>query len=208
MNPKDEFDQDIMTTSHLFSPEHTLILLAKTGDGLAYAELCRRHSQRVFLTVLRFTKNREDAEDVLQESLMKALIHIREFDGRSAFSTWLTRIAINSALMMYRKKRTRSAVFIDEWAGPGSSGTLQIADRSPSAEEHFHRKEWDQLISKAIRKLPTTLRVPLEVHLAEDLPMKELARTLGLSLPAAKSRLMRARDRVRRSVVRHHDSPQ
>ena len=77
-----------------------LVAAAKNGDHQAYAELCRRHSQRTLQTVLRITRNIADAEDTLQESLLKAYTHIGEFDGRSAFSTWLTRIAINNALML------------------------------------------------------------------------------------------------------------
>ena len=84
-----------------------LVAAAKDGDHQAYAELCRRHSQAIFRTVLRITHNIADAEDTLQEALLKAYTHIGGFEGRSAFSSWLTRIAINSALMLLRKKRTQ-----------------------------------------------------------------------------------------------------
>src|ERR1700728_4621571 len=84
-----------------------LVAATKDGDHQAYAELCRRHSPQIFRTVLRITGNTADAEDTLQEALLKAYIHIRGFEGRSAFSSWLTRIAINSALMLLRKKRSQ-----------------------------------------------------------------------------------------------------
>jgi DNA-directed RNA polymerase specialized sigma24 family protein len=84
-----------------------LVAAAKNGDHQAYAELCRRHSQRTLRTVLRITRNIADAEDTLQEALLKAYTHIGEFDGRSAFSSWLTRIAINVALMLLRKRRSK-----------------------------------------------------------------------------------------------------
>src|SRR5580692_11582609 len=84
-----------------------LVAAAKNGDHQAYTELCRRHSKRTLRAVLRITRNIEDAEDTLQEALLKAYTHIGEFDGRSAFSSWLTRIAINNALMLLRKKRSQ-----------------------------------------------------------------------------------------------------
>ena len=84
-----------------------LVVAAKNGDRQAYAELCRRHSQQVFRKVLRITGNIADAEDTLQEALLNAYVHIRGFEGRSAFSSWLTRIAINSALMLLRRKRSQ-----------------------------------------------------------------------------------------------------
>src|ERR1700678_4688641 len=87
--------------------EMYLVAAAKDGDHRAYAELCRRHSPQIFRKVLRITGNTADAEDTLQEALLKAYIHIRGFEGRSAFSSWLTRIAINSALMLLRKKRSQ-----------------------------------------------------------------------------------------------------
>jgi hypothetical protein len=80
-----------------------LVAAAKNGDQQAYAELCRRHSHRTLRTVLRITRNVADAEDTLQESLLKAYTHIGDFDGRSAFSSWLTRIAINNALMLLER---------------------------------------------------------------------------------------------------------
>ena len=85
--------------------EKRLVAAAKYGESVAFDVLCERLTPRILRSLLRITKNREDAEDALQDSLLSAFIHIAEFDGRSAFSTWLTRIAINSALMILRKKR-------------------------------------------------------------------------------------------------------
>src|ERR1700727_3235791 len=83
-----------------------LVAAAKDGDHQAYTELCRRHSKQILRTILRITRDVADAEDTLQETLLKAYVHIGRFEGRSAFSSWLTRIAINSALMLSRKKRS------------------------------------------------------------------------------------------------------
>ena len=99
-----EADSPMRSTLAVASDE-ALVISAKAGMHLAYAELCRRHSTSIFRTIHRITRSEEDAEDGLQESLLKAFIHLNRFDGRSKFSTWLTRIAINSALMIVRKKR-------------------------------------------------------------------------------------------------------
>ncbi len=184
------------------SADHTLVQLAKNGDGYAYAELCRRHSKRVFLTVRRLTKTHEDAEDVLQESLLKALIHLGGFDGRSSFSTWLTRIAINSALMMMRKRRSRPEQSIDWEEEPGSFRYLKLADRRLSSEEQVHLNEQERRVHGAIRKLPPKLRIPLELQLSEDVPVREIASLLGISVAATKSRLLRARIHLRRSSIK------
>src|SRR5271170_8230202 len=88
-------------------PDVFLVAAAKDGNHQAYAELCRRHSKQILRTVLRITGNTADAEDMLQEALLKAYIHIEGFEGRSAFSSWITQIAINSALMLLRKKRSQ-----------------------------------------------------------------------------------------------------
>jgi RNA polymerase sigma-70 factor (ECF subfamily) len=181
--------------------EQVLILLAKDGDRAAYTELYRLHAKAVFRTVLRITGNHEDAEDVLQDASMKALIHLKGFDGRSKFSTWLTRIAINSALMMRRKKRNRIEMSIDQDYESGSGTTFQVQDQAPDPERRMHIAERDTHLNRAVKRLSTTLRKPLELQLKFDLSLSELAVELGISVPAAKSRLLRARQKVRSSLM-------
>lgn len=180
--------------------EQVLLLLAKNGDRSAYAELYRLHAKTVFRTVMRITGNREDAEDVLQEASMKALIHLNEFDGRSKFSTWLTRIAINCALMMRRKSRYRIELSIDHEYESGAGMTFQVADQAPDPEHRMHLAERDIHLNRAVKRLSTTLRRPLEMQLKLDLSLTELADQLGISVPATKSRLLRAREKVRGSL--------
>jgi RNA polymerase sigma-70 factor (ECF subfamily) len=131
---------------------------------------------------------------------MKGLIHLRGFEGRSAFSTWLTRIAINGALMMRRKRGSRFDRSIESMGESGSLGEVNLADRTPSAEVQMDLYETNRQIHRAIQRLPWTLRGPLGLQISEDLPVKELANRLGISVPATKSRLMRARMLVSRSV--------
>jgi len=196
----------IQASPHESAAEESLIILAKSGDRAAYGELYRRHAKMAFHVVLRMTKNRDDAEDVLQEALIKALVHLKGFDGRSAFSTWLTRIAINVALMMRRSKKSRFERSIDGIEEADSHGEIQVADLSPSAEVLLHWEETHRQIDRAIQRLPLTLRMPIELQFSEDLHVKEVAVRLGLSLPATKSRLLRARNLVGRSVTRSNRS--
>jgi RNA polymerase sigma-70 factor (ECF subfamily) len=189
---------DALPTLHA---EQVLILLAKDGDRAAYTELYRLHAKTVFRTVLRITGNREDAEDVLQEASMKALIHLKGFDGRSKFSTWLTRIAINSALMMRRKTRNRIEISIDQDYEPGSGATCQVPDQAPDPEYRMHIAEREIHLNRAVNRLSTKLRTPLELQLKLDLSLNELAAELGISVPATKSRLLRARQKVRGSLM-------
>jgi RNA polymerase sigma-70 factor (ECF subfamily) len=195
-------DTEATVSKNAPSADDALVLLAKSGDGCAYAELCRRHSRQVFLTVRRITKTREDAEDAVQESLLKALIHLEGFDGRSSFSTWLTRIAINSALMIMRKRRSRPELSIDWEEETGSVRYLRIADSRLSSEDQLHIDERDKLIRSAIGKLPPKLRIPVQLQLSEEVPVRELAALLGISVAATKSRLLRARIHLRRSCIK------
>ncbi len=181
--------------------EQVLIFLAKDGDRAAYTELYRLHAKTVFRTVFRITGNREDAEDVLQEASMKAFFHLKGFDGRSKFSTWLTRIAINSALMMRRKTRNRIEISIDQDYESGSGTTFQVPDQAPDPERRMHITERDIHLNRAVKRLSTTLQKPLELQLKLDLSLNELAVELGISVPATKSRLLRAREKVRGSLM-------
>src|SRR6202035_2457218 len=114
-----------------------LIGAAQAGEEWAFVELCTRNSKRVFNTIYGVTKNREDAEDALQDSMMRAFLHLKQFDGRSSFATWFTRIGINSALMILRKRRIRLETSMDTTDDGESWQTWQIADYSANPEEHY-----------------------------------------------------------------------
>lgn len=204
---KVEHQQRLPTaTVHPYADEGSLLELARGGNKAAYAELYGRHAQKVYRVVVRMTRNHEDAEDVVQEAVMKAFVHLSGFEGRSAFSSWLTRIAINGVLMMRRKRTSDRESPLD---GIDGSEAIQIADRAPDAETQILRRETAYRVQRAVAQLPSVLRVPMQHQLAEDLPVKDVANRLGISVPATKSRLLRARILVGHSVtqVRRRSAP-
>jgi RNA polymerase sigma factor (sigma-70 family) len=174
-----------------------LVLSAQSGEHLAYVELCRRHREMVFRTVLRITQNRDDADDVLQDSWMRAFTHIGAFDGRSAFSTWVTRIAINSALTMIRRRRKQREFSLDDPIDPGNRRIAEMLEPSRNPEERYLETERLRLVRQAIKRLPSKLRTAIEIRQSHDGPMSELAMLAGVSVPTMKSRLVRARFRLR-----------
>src|ERR1700733_4768471 len=174
-----------------------LVVWAQNGEQLAYVELCRRHRERVFRTALKITRNTDDAEDVLQDSWMRALAHIGSFDGRSTFLTWVTRIAINSALTILRKRRTRREFSLDDPIDPGDCRLTEILEPSRNPEERCLETERLRLVRQAIKRLPSKQRTAIEIRQAQDGSLSDLAMLAGVSLPTMKSRLLRARLRLR-----------
>ena len=177
-----------------------LVAAARDGDHRAYAELCRRHSPQIFRKVLRITGNTADAEDTLQEALLKAYIHIRGFEGRSAFSTWLTRIAINSALMLLRKKRSQPLFSFE-------SGSETDDYKMPEPMETSHNPEESCILNavknecvRAIRHLSPALKVVIQIRYREDASVAQIAKMLDISESAVKSRLIRARSKIRKHL--------
>ena len=139
--------------------DETLVSRAKSGDANAFVELSKRHADQVYQSTYRVTRNQQDAEDALQDSFLRAFTHIKDFQERSSFCTWLTRIAINSALMILRKKRNSSEISID--LPDGSSGNFEIWEpRSlwEDPESRYVRRERQKLLAQAIHRLPPVLR--------------------------------------------------
>jgi RNA polymerase sigma-70 factor, ECF subfamily len=179
-----------------------LVSAAKSGDAVAFAELSKGHSNKILRRVYRIVKNWQDAEDVLQESLMKAFLHLRDFEERSSFSSWLTRIAINSALMSMRKKRGCVVTSID-FVGDdrGHEYHWEPKDPAENPESHFSRREREELLDGAIQQLPPRLRQVVQMKLIEGRSGHEVSETLGISVAAAKSRLARAKMVLRISLA-------
>jgi RNA polymerase sigma factor (sigma-70 family) len=180
--------------------DETLVAASRQGDHSSFMELWTRHSNRAFKMVYRITGNRDDAEDAIQEAWMKAYMHLNTFDGRAKFSTWLTRIAINSALMTLRRKRAHPETSMD-WSADGETWQQwEMADKRANVEEHYVRKETERHLKRAIHRLRPALRTIIEIQQAHDSSVKEISQVAGISVAAAKSRLLRARTVLRRSL--------
>jgi len=180
--------------------DEDLVAAAKSGDHPAFVELWTRHSKTAFNMVYRITRNQDDAEDVVQDAWMKAYVHLNTFDGRSKFSTWLTRIAINSALMILRRKRARPETSMEITDGE-TWQHWEIADQTKNIEELYARHERVERLRRAIRRLQPTLRNVVEIHQSNDRSVKEIADLAGISVAATKSRLFRARKILREALT-------
>ena len=184
-----------------------LVSAARLGDTSAFNELYERHSWKVMPRIYRITKNREDAEDVLQEAALRAFLHMKSFEGRSSFLSWLTRIAINSALMVLRKRRSAEISIEQMSDDEDTSRPWEPSDYSETPEARYARCEREALLMSAIERLPFIFREIVELQQSDEYSTTQIAEELGISLSAAKSRLMRARKTLRRlSKARIHSS--
>ena len=179
--------------------DEALVAAAKSGNHSAFVELWKRHSNTAFKMAYRVTGNRDDAEDVIQDAWMKAYVHLKTFDGRAKFSTWLTRIAINSALMTLRKKRSHPEAPMEINDGE-TWQQFEIADQTKDVEELYARHEAAERLRRAIYRLQPILRSVVEIHQSNEGSVKEIAQLAGISVAATKSRLLRARNILRRAL--------
>jgi RNA polymerase sigma-70 factor (ECF subfamily) len=198
-----EIDESEGTIASLgdLGAEEAFVTAAKRGDGRAFEMLVKRHEPRILALALRYTRVREDAEDVVQQSFQKAFVHLHRFEGKSRFSTWLSRIAINEALMLLRKKRASPEVPIEESTTMEETTlTLDLPDSDPSPEENCLYEEQKRILSAAVRQLRPRIRKAIELRELGELSTKETARILGLSIRAVKARVFRARKALRMSL--------
>jgi RNA polymerase sigma factor (sigma-70 family) len=175
-----------------------LVAVARSGDSSAFDELSRRHSRRVLHKIYRITNNWQDAEDVLQDSLMKAYIRLHTFECRASFSTWFTRIAINTALMLLRKEKRALKPATDSALDDGSHPeTWELRDHRDNPEQRYARQQKVNLLRGAMQRLRPESRRLVELHQTNELSTKEIAQCLGISNAAVKSKLFRARIELR-----------
>jgi len=193
--------KDTSKAVEVSAQEEILLLAAQAGQESAFVDLCYRHSRRILFILSRVTKNREDAEDAFQEAILNAFIHFGNFNRASSFTTWLTRIGINFALTILRKRRVRPESLIDEPIGKSARSLLgEIADRRPNPEQHYIQSEIHRRVQSAISKLPADYRRVFEVRLRSEGSMKEIAEEVGITIGATKSRLLRARRTLHSSI--------
>jgi RNA polymerase sigma-70 factor, ECF subfamily len=186
------------------SEETSLVEAARSGDMAAFEALVRRYDRNVFRIAQHITQNREDAEDVVQDAFLKAYQNLGQFQGQSKFYTWLVRIAVNESLMRLRKRRTGKMVSIDEDIET-EEGTVprDLADWAPDPEQNYTQAELAEILRKTIQGLPPGFRVVFVLRDVDGLSTEETAESLGLSVPAVKSRLLRARLQLRERLARY-----
>jgi len=186
------------------SDELALVRAAKAGDMGAFEELVKRYDRNVFRIAQHITQNREDAEDVVQDAFLKAYGNLEQFQEQSKFYTWLVRIAVNEALMKLRRRRPERTVSLDqEVQTEEDSMPREVADWSPNPEQQYSQAELRDILGKTIQGLPSGFRTVFVLRDVEGLSTEETAEALGLSIPAVKSRLLRARLQLRERLSKY-----
>lgn len=184
--------------------ELALVDAAKRGEIAAFEELVRRYDRNVFRIAQHITQNREDAEDVVQDAFLKAYGNLNQFQGQSKFYTWLVRIAVNEALMKLRRRRPERTVSLDQDVETDEDSIpREVADWSPNPEQQYSQAELREILEKTIQGLPSSFRTVFVLRDVEGLSTEETAEALGLSIPAVKSRLLRARLQLRERLTKY-----
>ena len=201
--------KDMIGGTHAASSSHRLVTQeeaalvagAKIGDAAAFELLVQRHERKIFSLAQRITRNREDAEDVVQQSFQKAFIHLKNFEGESLFSTWLTRIAINEALMLLRRRRgSREVPMAESNTEDETALPLDIPDAGPNPEDSCLQREQERILSAAVNELTPGMRKAIELRELGELSTGETAQIMGLSVGAVKARVFHGRRKLQKTL--------
>jgi RNA polymerase sigma-70 factor (ECF subfamily) len=193
----------ILYSSDLGADE-VLVSAAKNGNQRAFEVLVERHQQRMLAFARRYTRVREDAEDVVQQTFQKAFIHLNKFQGKSSFSTWLTRIAINEALMLMRRSHALREIPVeDSHDQEGAASAMEIPDPSPDPETSYLRRERVEILSETLGNLRPGMRKAVELRELGELSTEETARRMGVSVAAVKARIFHARKKLQEKLSRY-----
>ena len=188
---------EFMSDESLSDPDFEIVARVKNGDTDAFEELVRKHGRRVYRSLIGILGTPEEAEDALQDAFLKAFQHLPNFEGRSRFSTWLVRIAINTGLQRLRSRKSFDS--LDEESEDFRPRNIQAWTDSP--EEYYSREELRGLVEKEVMKLPPKYRVALMLRDLEELSTEDAAAALGLTVPGLKARVLRGRLMLRESLV-------
>lgn len=188
--------EDLPNASFKWS-DQSLVQAAKIGHSTSFDGLCERHTQQLVRVAYRITRNREDAEDAVQNALLSAFVHLTAFEGKSSFATWLTRITMNSALMLLRKKRATRAEAIKR---ANATEDLDLVDRSPGPEEACSSKEQKRILIDALNTLRPKVRKAIELRELQGLSIKETAQVLGVTVGTVKARVFHGRGKLRKAL--------
>ena len=179
-----------------------LVVAVKNGEDRAFEIVVNRYKARILSLAFRTTRNHEDAQDVTQQSFQNAFVHLQKFQGESSFPTWLTRIAINEALMCLRKNRVSRAVSLEE-----VNLSTERSDARANPEELYIQREKEQILSFVIDRLPPLLQGAVRLYL-DDLTVEEVGQCLGVRIPTVKARLFRGRQKASALFKRYVHSAQ
>lgn len=184
--------------------DDVLVEWCRQGDQRAFGELMRRYQSPAFKVALSIMRDHQDAEDEVQNAFWKAYEHINQFNREAKFSTWLTRIVVNQCLMHLRKSRRTKFTYIDEAISPDEPLTWELRDTRQSPERTFGQAEVANVLHAEIRRTPPLLRNVFLLRDVEHRAIEEVAEILGISVAAAKSRLLRARAELRNRMRKHY----
>ncbi len=199
-----QFPTPAQSTDPAVIEEARLVARAREGDTESFTVLVKQYERKIFRLTLRITGNQEDAADASQEAFMKAYANLKMFHGDSRFYTWLARIAVNEALTKLRKRLSHKQVSLDD---ENNTLTYEITDCCDNPEQKYAKTELQEIMAEAINGLTPALRMVLLLQYLEDCTSEQIARRLGLSVPAVKSRLMRARLKLRQRLTKHFKQP-
>lgn len=200
---------DSANASRMQNPRHreaaddSLVDMCREGDQAAFEELMRRYHTPAMKVAVSIVRDKQDAEDEVQNAFWKAYEHIGQFHRDAKFSTWLTRIVVNQCLMSLRRGRRAKFAFLDDRQSDEIPGMVELRDERQTPEETLGQAEVAAVLAHEIRRTPPFLRRVFLLRDVQQLPMPEVAEVLGISVAAAKSRLLRARAELRNRMRRH-----
>jgi RNA polymerase sigma-70 factor, ECF subfamily len=183
--------------------EHLLVAAAKKGELAAFEELVNRYESKIFRLTMNITGNREDAEDAMQDAFLKSYSHLKDFQGDSRFYTWLVRIAANEALMRLRRRRPNQFSLDEPVQRDEDLMPREIQDWGPGPDQRFAQTEMREILNKAIGELEPDYRIVFQLRDVDELSTEETAEAVGISIPAVKSRLLRARLKLRDKLAKY-----
>jgi RNA polymerase sigma-70 factor (ECF subfamily) len=183
--------------------EAALVMQAQSGDVRAFSQLVNQYERKIFRLARHITQSQEDAEDVLQETFLKAYEHLPDFQRQSKFYTWLVRIGVNESLMKLRKRKLGKTVSLDQQIDTGEETIArEIAVWDENPEERYSREELRKILEEAVESLPPIFRTVFVLRDIDELSTEETANVLNISISAVKSRLLRARLQLRDKLTR------
>lgn len=201
-------DSEQLAATETGNDDLALVHATNNGDMAAFEELVRRYDRKLLRIALNITRNREDAEEVVQEAFLRAYRHLRQFQGTAKFSTWLTRIALNQSLARLRKQHGAKAISLDgEVQFDGEVLPIDVADWAPNPEERYRASELRRILTKTMRELRPALRVVFVLRDVEGFSTSETAEALGLTQVSVKARLFRARLELRERLSKYFKTP-